>query len=370
MNPPTSVNTTYRGIAPRLVWLLPIFAFSLAGLLAGCLGKGAGRVAASGDDLPHVLNLNPYYSWRFASSTNTSFQTIQGRQVIDGLPFDVDGECVLYGKSEANWNQNEGKTYPEEITGIEIGRAFAELHLIHTAWWHEFHGCPVAAVRLHYSDGQTFEFQLRYCVQVLANRLPTEEREILTDPHSKLIWRGPGPWNGSFRLVKTVLQNPFPHKKVDTMDVLSDRSRTSYALVAATVAGADPRRTMTPACPLNQPGREFDGSLKVRVLDKDSGEPIAGADVYPNMIVDGTGLVADPMLTSKSGEVIVKYPIARTGAVGVEVTKFGYQAQRSSWQSGNIPDAMTYRLAKHVPPAQSLSQAVHHTRTPSDGFSE
>jgi beta-lactamase regulating signal transducer with metallopeptidase domain len=315
-------------------------------------GTSMERVANENDELPRVLDLNPYYTWRFVSAkgTNKSFQSIHGRQVIDGLPFDIDGQCVLYGRSEAHWWESQGKTYPDEITGIEIGRKFAELHLIHTAWWHEFHGCPIATIRLHYSDGDTVGFQLRYCVHVLANRLPTEERETLTDPHSKLIWLGPGSWNDSSRLVETVLQNPFPGKIVESMDVISTRSRTSYALVAATVANADRHRKMTSAVPLNRPGRRFDGSLKLRVLDKETGEPIAGVDVYPNMMMDGVGLVADPMLTSNSGEAIVKYPIARTRSLGVEMTKPGYQSESASWPDVSIPNAITYRLKKNAMP--------------------
>jgi hypothetical protein len=316
--------------------------------------------------------LNPHYHFRFVTPKGISenFQTFHGRQTIDGLPFDVDGECALYGKSQADWDKQQDDAYPDKITGIEIGRKFAELHLLHMAWWHEFHGCPIAVIQLHYSDGTTFDFELEYCVQVLANRLPTEEQEILTDPDSKLIWRGPGPWNGSSRLIKTVLRNPFPHKKVETMDVMSTRSRACYVLVAATVADAGPSRPITAALPLNQPGFQFDGSLKVRVFNKETGEPILGADVYPNLTVDGTGLVADPCLTSKSGEVIVKYPIARTSSVGVEVSKHGYDTRRDSWEKGKIPDVMTYRLSKTFPPDLTFNPAVHDAKTTGEGFSD
>jgi beta-lactamase regulating signal transducer with metallopeptidase domain/peroxiredoxin/protocatechuate 3,4-dioxygenase beta subunit len=339
-------------------------ALLLVGIIAaGCLtdakeskNGSSAKTGTAGQTLPCVLDLKPFYTVTFVSpeGTNNTFKDIAGQRIIDGLPFDIDGKIVLYGRSNAEWPDNKGKIFPNTITGIKIGRKFDELHLVHTAEWHEFHGCPIASIRLHYADGASHDFELQYDVQVAANRLLSEEKEVLTDPNSKLIWRGSGPYGGDSRLIKTVLLNPFPEKQVQTMDVISTRSRASYALVAAVVAGRDPRRAVTPPLPLNQPELHFDGALKVRVVDKDTGGSIAGANVYPSMTVDDMNVVADPILTSTSGEVIVKYPVARTASVYVQVTKTGYVGRTGYWQRGSIPDAITYRLERSVATIQGL----------------
>jgi thiol-disulfide isomerase/thioredoxin/uncharacterized GH25 family protein len=316
----------------------------VAALVTGCLTDVKENKNASATDgaLPFVLDLKPFYTKVFVTpqGTNSTYKGYFGRKIVDGLPFDVDGDCVLYGQSVADYN----KVRPNDILGVKIGRKFDELHLIHSVQWREFHGCPAAIIRLHYADGSSHDFEIRYGFQVIDwARLSTEEQEILTDPDTKIIWRGEGVLKGTGRLFKTVLRNPFPNKKVDSMDLISTRSRASYMLAAATVAKSDPRREVTVPMPL-EPSLNFDGVLKVRVVDKDTGAPLAGADVYPGMTVDNHGLVADPILTSSNGVALVKYPVSRTRSVSVRVSKAGYLGRIGNWERDNIPDYMTYHL--------------------------
>ena len=78
----------------------------LALIVAGCRtdatqSKRTAPVAT--DALPYVLDLKPFYTKVFAGpgGTNNSYEGYFGRKTIDGLPFDVDGEIYLYGKSPA-----------------------------------------------------------------------------------------------------------------------------------------------------------------------------------------------------------------------------------------------------------------------------
>jgi len=329
----------FAALLRRLVALRWCGALGLLAALAAVWSVGAQAEetpARSDPSLPFVIDLHPYYTSQFVTpqGTNATYETIQGRRRFDGLPFDIDGQILMFGKND------EGT---EQINGLKIDRKFDELQLIHTARWHEYHGCPIARLRLHYGDGTTRDLELKYDVQVMANRLPTEENEVLTDPASKLIWRGKGPFGGDTRLVKTVLANPFPDKVVTAMDILSTRTRSSYLLLAATVAAADPGRPVTPPLPLNQTNR-WDGTLTVRVLDGASGQPVAGADIYPGMEIDDFGLVADPVLTDKAGMARIKYPGDRTSRLGVEVSKPGFTDCRGDWQKGNIPAGIIFRL--------------------------
>ena len=300
-----------------------------------------------GKKLPFALDLNTYYTYRYvtATTTNSTFKDIAGLQTIDGLPFDIEGKIVLSGRANVEWSQNDPDAYPEQIAGIKIGRKFEELHLIQTAEWHEYHGCVIGEVRLNYADGTSHTFAIGYDVHTMANRLLSEEKEVLTDPGSKLIWRGHGPYKGDARLTETVLANPEPGKKVATMDVISTHSRASYVLLAATVADRDPQRPVTPPVPF-RPAENFDGTLTVHVVDKDTGEPIAGAEVYPGVDVDDTGVVGDPVLTGENGEAVMHYPVARTASYFVQVNKTNYTGRMGNWQRGNIPQTVTYRLTR------------------------
>jgi peroxiredoxin/protocatechuate 3,4-dioxygenase beta subunit len=345
-----------RRLTPRWRWALWL---PMAVIAAGCLtdakeGKNgsSANVGTAGQALPCVLDLKPFYSKVFGgpNGTNNSYEGYFGRKIIDGLPFDVDGEIYLYGKSSADRND----VRRDEVLGIKIGRKFDELHLIHAVQWREYYGCPVAILRLHYADGTHYDSTIRYNFQVIDwAKLLTEEQEIIADPDTKIVWRGPGVYQGTGRLFKSVLRNPFPDKPVDSVDLISTRTRASYALVAATVAKSDPHRAATTPMPL-QPSLDFDGVLKVHVVDKETGAPIAGADIYPSLNVDNEYVVADPILISTNGVALVKYPVGRTSFASIEVSKAGYLGRRGNWQKGSIPDAITYRLERSVATIQGL----------------
>ena len=151
--------------------------------------NAASNAAAIGDTLPYVLDLKPFYSkvFRGAKRHQQQLQGYFGRKIVDGLPFDVDGEIYLYGKSPADRND----VRRDEVSEIKIGRKFDELHLIHAVQWRECYGCPVATIRLHYADGTSHDFEIRYNFQVIDwYRLLSEEQEIVADPDTKIIWRG------------------------------------------------------------------------------------------------------------------------------------------------------------------------------------
>ncbi len=152
------------------------------------------------------------------------FTNITGRKQFDGLPFEIDGQAILFGRSYAS---REGSNYPVSLEGIRIGRKFDELHLIHYCAWLDTDGAAVARIRLNYADGSKYEYQIRYGEQVRDWFLQiTEEKEQVADPNTKICWRSTGtnaPM-GSLRLFKTTFKNPHPQKIVDSMDVVSTRS--------------------------------------------------------------------------------------------------------------------------------------------------
>jgi beta-lactamase regulating signal transducer with metallopeptidase domain/thiol-disulfide isomerase/thioredoxin len=321
----------------------------MAAIAAGCLtdakkneANSRKAVVTDGNALPRVIDLTSFNQTKFGAAGG--FKDFPVRPTIDGLPFQVGvGGMELFGKM----NADRGNVKPMSISGIKIGVAFDELHLLHDVSWEETPGRTVAIIRLHYTDGSSHDFEIKYGVQVTDwNRLPSEETEVLTDGASKIVWRGPGIYKGTARLFKTVLQNPHPDREVETMDLISTGTRASYMLVAATVARRDPQRAVTPGLPLNQPARHFDGALKVSVVDMETGAPIAGADVFPYTDVYEQGIYIAPQLTSSKGETVIKYPVDGTETLGFTVTKPGYRERSGNWQRGNIPQTITYRLTR------------------------
>ena len=212
---------------------------------------------------------------------------------------------------------------------MKVGRAFDELHLLHATQFTDREEETVAKVRLNYEDGSGHEFPIGYGVHVRDwQRLQSEEREIYTDPDTKVIWRGPGVarFKSTTRLSKTRLVNPFPDRVVLTIDFVSTGKVASYDVAAATVARRDPNRPVTPAVPLDRPEWNFDGRMLVRVVDE-AGQPVEGALVSPNISVAGSicATVATPLYTAADGAGTVKYPKNESSCLYFVVQKEGWR---------------------------------------------
>ena len=290
--------------------------------------------SAGGGTEPLMLDFSKYPMEKFVidGETNRLWQRLVGRQVFDGLPFLFEGRMCVYGKKMGSEKQGDTPTYPDLI-GIPVGRQFEELHLIHYAQWAEVEGQQIAFIRLNYADGTKHEFPMLFGGHVRDwQRMASEEKELLTDPNSKIFWRGPGmhSLNSTMRLFKSVLANPHPENVVTTMDVVSTKHLASYTLVAATVANHDASRPVTPTAPSDEPERHFQGAVTVHVTEQGTGKPVAGALVDPGMQVDGIGMIAVPFLTSTTGEGVLRYPVDHASRGWVSVEKEGYGSHSTS----------------------------------------
>jgi uncharacterized GH25 family protein len=314
--------------------------------------------AAKGTE-PLILDFSKYPMEKFITDgeTNRLWESLVGRQVFDGLPFLFEGRMCVYGKQMGPEKQGDTPTYPDLI-GIPIGRQFEELHLIHYSQWAEAEGRDIAIIRLNYADGTKHEFPMLFGGHVRDwQRMATEEKELLTDPNTKIIWRGPGmhSLSSTMRLFKSMLANPHPEKVVTTMDVVSTKQLASYSLVAATVANHDASRPVTPPCPASEPERHYDGALTIHVTEQGRGQPIAGALVQPGMDVDGVGVIAVPFLTSATGEGVLTYPVGRATHASLSVEKEGYGSHHTSAQ---LEAGTTNRVEIELKPPMRLTGVV------------
>ncbi len=332
------------------------------------LGAGLGLLAGvcAGNAAPLMLDVARFHAKPLvtAEGTNQAFVGFTGVQLVDGLPFNLVGHGVLYGRKEANWRQKSEVDYPD-FTGIKVERRFAELHLLHAANWMDVDGETIARVRLNYADGTVFELPIKYGVQVRDwQRLRSEETETLTDPDSKIIWRGVGltSYKSKTRLFKGRLVNPLPDREVTTIDFVSTKRLACYDLFAATVADRDASRPVTPPVPADEPERNFDGDCKVLVVAADSGNPLAGVLVDPSMTLDDKSVIAAPLRTDAAGIAVIRYPQGRVSQHSVRTELAGYQGQGFS-DAGDFPEQITLRLA----PQQERAVRVVPARKVSEG---
>ena len=295
------------------------------------------RNTAGAQSLPCTLRLHHFYSVRF--DQGRPFDGFVGEQTIDGLPFNIHGQVELHGKRN---------NAPLKVKGIPVHLAFDELHLIHDVVWEDPVGLTVATIRLNYQDGSHHDFPVKYGLNVADwNRLLTEETETLDEPDNKIIRHYGGVNKGVGRLFKSVFHNPYPAKEVATIDLIAGDGWSAYRLMAATVAKSDPNRTVTPGLPLNDPPRHFDGEVKIKVIDDQSGAPVANAYINAFGNVSGEGIVFPPLRTDAQGEAILKYPVSETSSVGFSPYKDGYlnRSGWNSWQSGAIPQEASCRIS-------------------------
>jgi hypothetical protein len=314
-----------------------------------------------------MLDVARFYKERFITpkNTNLTFITIVGPQVFDGLPFDVGGRGWLAGEKEARAGNKELDHY-QDFVGLPVGRTFDELHLLHACRWQDVVGETIALIRFNYEDGTKSELPIRYGVHVRDwQRMPSESAEDMQDINTKVIWRCPIPkpnLKSTVRMFKTRLLNPFPAKKVLSLDAVSTRHLAAYDLVAATVANRDPSRPESPAVPASVPAHHFGSAVVIRVLDQATGKPISGALVDPSMIVDDVRVVATPLYTSTNGEAVLPYPRMKMTYLGAQIQKQGYAPQYANWQAKSFGSNVwqtaveqMYLLKGYIPATNTVS---------------
>lgn len=315
--------------------VLPL-ALAAVSFAAAYADEGAAKKAKENGD-PLVLNLKEYYQETLDGDSD--FESFTGRQMIDGLPFQLDGWVELYGKTAAS--RSGGKGRPDTVKGIPIGRKFDELHLVHYTTWPDVEGETVAFVVLHYGDDTESVVPLRYGFQVLdVCNLPSYEKETIKDADTTICWRRPPVvYKAPMRLTKSKLVNPKPDVAVRAMDLVSARHLASYHLIAATVANRRAASNYHYA-----ENRQFDKKVTIRVVDASTGKPIADALVTTGMNVVGEFVVGTPFYTSAGGEGVIPYPSRDTKSIYATVEKEGYQRAGNNWTSSVIPDTYVFRL--------------------------
>jgi len=219
----------------------------------------------------------------------------RGNRVYAGTPFEVQTKLQLAG----NTDSRDGRLYVARSLGIPVGRRLARLHLLHTANIHGVDNQPVAALRLHYSNGATQTLFVTYGVHV-RDFYKDFEGDAVSDPNSQLVWTGrrAATSRTSLRVYKTTftLHTNSPLEQIDVFSLFEKSSHALFALTGETPDGAA-QTAPTPS----QDDSRYRHDLLVKVLDRD-GQPINGARVRGIALDEGGTPTALGRMDDSAGE--------------------------------------------------------------------
>lgn len=171
----------------------------------------------------------PAYPWAGAP---------RGSQTFAHVPLEISGAIFLWGER----NASRGMTYPEEVTGIPIGREFETLYVCHAAFFEADAGTPMCEVRFQYDDGTSASDEI-VCGDDARDWFVNNPDEPLgpSDSRSTLAWDGEGKMGDRMQAIRfclTAVPNPHPDRVVTTIDLVSSKTQTAACILAITTGAA------------------------------------------------------------------------------------------------------------------------------------
>ncbi len=132
-----------------------------------------------------TIDLKAFVRPALFESIGVEWTLPHGRQVLDGTPFQIDGEILLYRTNSAQ----KALTARTNVNNIPVGRRFERLHLLAGAESSTSDGAIIAKVRLSYADGSNSALDVRYGDQVRNWYGPWHKKDKpLKDPNAREVW--------------------------------------------------------------------------------------------------------------------------------------------------------------------------------------
>ena len=309
---------------------------------------GSGKVWNLGAGGITPINLTAYYdkssSWNGASAWEV---VPHGPATLGGVPFTVDGLLRLSGSGDS------AKSYREKVEGIVVGKKFARLHLLHLTGATAPADTTYARVVLRHADGSSTSLPLTYGTHARYwHRSKYEYPSALSDPNSKVVWRGEHPsTEKTLRLFKTTLENPKPEVDVTTIDLISENVAANAVILAMSVGPANLPRPKDDPASLPEPEDPFDGEIKFTAVEAKSGNPIANVRLKVSGSEASGSFRTPDAVTDAKGECVVKHPgdttrsiilVASGDGIAVKTIRFGQRPGEV------IPSEYTFRADKAV----------------------
>jgi RNA polymerase sigma factor (sigma-70 family) len=188
-------------------------------------------------DLSHFCNGDLQTSWTPAYGNNHLAALGQGKRILKGVPFDIQGVVQLQGQEF----KRRAYPLPERVEGIPVGSRCRSIRILHAnSGTDDPVGTTVASLVLHYSDGQQSELAIRHGIHLLDWwDWPHAPVAATKDPDTAVAWRGRNPpaehHGATIRLFETTFTNPEPGKQVQTIDYVSAMASSAPFMVALTI---------------------------------------------------------------------------------------------------------------------------------------
>jgi hypothetical protein len=164
--------------------------------------------------------------------------TPRGKQTFAGVPLEIQGATILWGKRNADRGQN----YPEKVTDIPCQQKFETLYILHCVFFEAARGEPSFGVILNYEDDKIQSDEI-VCGDDSKDWWVNDPNEVLgpSAKRSTLAWTGTGKANGrdqDVRFCLTAIDNKHPDRLVKTIDLVSSKKQAAGVILAMTLGKA------------------------------------------------------------------------------------------------------------------------------------
>lgn len=283
----------------------------------------------------------------FSDNPGMWTQIPKGRQSFWGVPFEISGLIRLAGTSP----QREEWYFRPTVTGVPVGRAFAQLYLLHATFYLAEPGTSIAKARLHYADGSTSEIPIRYGEDTL--NYWRQRYEVVSQPTSaqaRVAWNGDeagrAEYGNSLRLCVAALSNPRPAAVVQSVDLVSTWESASEVIVGLAVGGTELPAEWRQTPPVREPEVAWQGRLRFRALNGVTGEPISRMELRLEVAEPGVHSRMASVYTDSQGWAELKYPHRELKYISIWADHAGFVPQMVQWtprQHGPYPDEYIYK---------------------------
>lgn len=152
-----------------------------------------------------------------------------GERLFAGVPFNIIDPATNNGKSALILYGKERPYFPKKVNGIAINTKSKNIYFLHTAGWGMANGGLCHSYVIHYEDGTLKEIPIFWGKSIGSWWSPKPL------PDAKIAFETSNIRTGHIGLYCYKWENPFPDKKVKTIDILSSESNVVPAVVAITI---------------------------------------------------------------------------------------------------------------------------------------
>ena len=158
-----------------------------------------------------------------------------GKQTFAGVPLEIQGATILWGKR----NADRGQKYPETVIDIPVQQKFETLYILHCVFFEAAKGEPSFDIVLNY-EGEKPQTDTIRNGEDSKDWWVNDPGEELgpSGKRSTLAWKGTGKANDrdqDVRFCLTAIDNKYPDRLVTTIDLVSSKKQAAGVILAITL---------------------------------------------------------------------------------------------------------------------------------------